>query len=259
VSGTAATGLVFDKLLPGELRTATIGLWNDSSESVSLSMRVSDVADGENGCVEPESNEGADSSCDVGEGELSEWLELAVTRTDGADDELLWTGPFTAMTTSTVLTDAMAAGDQWQLRIDVGMRPEAGNATMTDAVVFTMGWSAHGRQEQPPGEGPEEPGQGPVPPGPGEEVDDPDEAAGADDEILGDDESDDDVQVAGVAGSRPDAEVLGAQGIALPFTGATVEPWLLVYAVVLIGGGALLLARAQRQAAPVRARQDAPA
>ena len=68
VSETAAPGLVFDDLMPGDRRDATIGLWNDSAEPVSLSMRVSEIVDGENGCVEPESNEGGDTTCGVGEG-----------------------------------------------------------------------------------------------------------------------------------------------------------------------------------------------
>lgn len=255
VSGTVAPGLVFDDLMPGEQRSATIGLWNDSAEPVSLRMHVSDLVDGENGCVEPESNDGGDTSCAVGGGELSRWLELSVTRTDGSADQHLWSGPFTAMTTGTVLAETMPAGEQWDLRIDVLMRPEAGNVTMTDAVQFVMAWSSRGQEVGPPGGDPDRPGPGPEQEEP---VTMPGDEPVEDEVILGEEQTGGDVQVAGVAGSAADGEVLGAQRIALPLTGAAVEPWLLVYAGVLIGGGALLLARSQRQAAVVRARQGVP-
>ena len=219
VSGTAAPGLVFDNLMPGDERDETIGLWNDSAEPVSLSMRVSDIVDGENGCVEPESNEGGDTSCGVAEGELSDWLELTVTRTDGTNDDQLWTGAFTTMAAGVVLVDDMPAGDQWSVRIDVRMQPEAGNITMTDAVEFTMGWAAEGERATPQGN---------------------------------------DVQVAGVAGSRPDVEVRGAEGFQLPLVGTTVEPWLLVYAGVLLVGGGALIRRSQQHDASVARHRVAP-
>jgi hypothetical protein len=195
---------------------------------------VSDIVDGENGCVEPESNDGGDTSCGVNDGELSDSLQLTVTRTDGPDAGQLWSGPFSAMTVPTLLADVMPAGAQWSLRVDVLVRPETGNAAMTDAVEFTMGWSARAEQVEPPGGVPQEPGAGSIPGG----------------EILGEQELADDVQVAGVAGSRPGGEVLGAEGFALPLIGTTVEPWLLVYTGVLLGGGALLIVRAQRQPNP---------
>lgn len=209
VSGTAAPGLVFDNLMPGDRRDATIGLWNDSAESVSLRMRVSDIVDGENGCVEPESNEGGDTSCGVEDGELSGWLELTVTRTDGSNDDQLWGGPFTSMDAGVLLVEDMPAGEQWSLRIDALMRPEAGNVTMTDAVEFTFGWAAEGEPTAVQG--------------------------------------DDDVQVAGVAGTRPDLAPHEAGGFELPLVGATVEPWMLVYAGVLLVGGGALVAHSQRQ------------
>jgi hypothetical protein len=52
--------------------------------------------------------------------------------------------------------------------------------------------------------------------------------------------------VAGVEASRPGAGAGGLTGVSLPFTGATVQPWILWFAGVLIGGGGVLLAASRR-------------
>ena len=54
-------------------------------------------------------------------------------------------------------------------------------------------------------------------------------------------------EVLGVEGFAPGAGPGGGlTGVALPFTGATVQPWLLWFAGVLIGGGGVLLAVSRR-------------
>lgn len=208
VTGSTAPLLDFTGLEPGDDETGTLSLWNDSAGDVELGLAVVDLVDGERGCVEPESNEGNDTSCGSDQGELSRWLRLTVTRTDQGSDEQLWSGDFETLQTPVVLAGAMPADARWDLRIDVALRPEAGNDTMTDAVAFSLSWSARG--ESAPG---------------GEAV------------------------VAGVEASRPGAGP-PAEGVPLPFTGATVEPWLLWFAGVLVAGGCVLLAASRRQVRP---------
>jgi LPXTG-motif cell wall-anchored protein len=115
-----------------------------------------------------------------------------------ASDEVLWAGDFDALGESRVLADAMPAAAQWDVRIDVELRSDAGNDTMTDAVAFSMSWSARGEQVA------------------GEAV------------------------VAGVEAFRPGGGV-NVAGVELPFTGVTIQPWLIWFGGVLILGGALLL------------------
>jgi hypothetical protein len=198
VNGSSTPLLDFADLEPGDVASGTIGLFNDFGEPVELGMGVIDLVDGERGCPEPESNEGGDTTCSGDEGELSEWLRLSVTKVGDGHEELLWSGDFDALGESQVLTGAMPAAAQWDVRIDVELLPQAGNDTMTDAVAFSMSWSARG------------------------------------DRVAGE------AVVAGVEAFRPGGGATGA-GVELPFTGVTVEPWLIWFAAVLVSGGALLL------------------
>lgn len=240
VTGSTAPLLDFAGLEPGDHETGTLSLWNDSADDVELGLAVVDLVDGERGCVEPESNEGQDTSCGPEQGELSRWLRLTVTRTDQGSDKQLWSGDFDTLQDPVMLAGAMPADARWDLRIDVALRPEAGNDTMTDAVAFSMSWSARGVTNGdvvPPGA--DDPvGDDPV-------VDDP----VVDDPVVDTPIPDDEVVVAGVEASRPGAGPPVA-GVPLPFTGATVEPWLLWFAGVLVAGGCVLLAASRRQVRP---------
>lgn len=198
VNGSSSPLLDFADLEPGDVESGTIGLWNDSGEPVELGMSTIDLVDGERGCPEPESDEGGDTTCSADEGELSQWLRLSVTKVGTGGDEVLWAGDFDALAESQVLAGAMPAAAQWDVRIDVELRPEAGNDTMTDAVAFSIGWSARG------------------------------------DQVAGE------AVVAGVEAFRPGGGATVA-GVELPFTGVTVEPWLIWFGGVLVSGGALLL------------------
>lgn len=206
VTGSTAPLLDFTGLEPGDHETGRLSLWNDSADDVELGLVIVDLVDGERGCVEPESNEGHDASCGSDQGELSRWLRLTVTRTDQDSEEQLWSGDFDSLQDPVVLAGAMAADARWDLRIDVALRPEAGNDTMTDAVAFSMSWSARGVTH-------------------------------------------DEVVVAGVEASRPGAGP-SAAGVPLPFTGATVEPWLLWFAGALVAGGCVLLVASRREVRP---------
>ena len=205
VSGSDEPLLDFDDLMPGDEKSAELRVWNDADEAVDLGLAVVDLVDGERGCPEPEVNEGGDTSCGAGDGELSQWLELAVTRTDGASEQALWSGNLDTLSTGRRLAKEMPAGAKWDVRLDVRFPVEAGNDTMTDAVTFSLSWSSRGAQVA------------------GEAV------------------------VAGVEASRPGAGPGGGlAGVALPFTGATLQPWLLWFAGVLIGGGGVLLTVSRR-------------
>lgn len=231
--------LNFDNLMPGDSKSAEVGVKNDHSKLVALSLEAVEVRNFENGCPEPERNEGGDTTCDGVDGELPPWLNLTLTRTDTGDDVVLWSGDLSDLTAGKVLLAGdMPSGAVWTVRVSVTFDPAAGNVTMTDEVEFDLAWSALDNTGEPPPEttpneepGPEGPGLGPDNPQGGGEASPP--------EIAGESEILDEVQIAGVQAMRPDAVV---PGVTLPFTGVRVESWLVWFAGVLtLGGGGLMV------------------
>jgi LPXTG-motif cell wall-anchored protein len=92
------------------------------------------VVDDENGCIRPETN-GGDSTCESSGGELSAWLRVAVDRAGSR----LWEGSMSDLAADrVVIAEALPAGTEIPLTLEVTLPVEAGNDTMTDQVGFAL-------------------------------------------------------------------------------------------------------------------------
>jgi LPXTG-motif cell wall-anchored protein len=126
--------LELERLAPGYGGTAEVRVTNGSTHDADVVLRVTDVVDDENGCLRQELD-GGDTSCESAGGELSTWLQVAV---DHAGSRL-WEGAMSDLAADgVVIADALPAGTDLPLTLEITLPFEAGNDTMTDQVGFAL-------------------------------------------------------------------------------------------------------------------------
>jgi hypothetical protein len=125
--------LDFSRMAPGSTRTAEVTVTNPSTGLATVALGVRALNDDDAGCVQPEVRAG-DTSCGADGGELSRWLEVAVSR----DGDVLWSGPFADLQEARELPGSLRPGESQDFDITVGLPLEAGNDTMTDRVSFDL-------------------------------------------------------------------------------------------------------------------------
>lgn len=125
--------LAFEQLAPGHDRTASITVSNPSDGAAEVALQIELTTDDENGCLRQETFV-ATEQCEADGGELDAWLDVTVADADGT----LWTGPISDLAEAQQLPGSLAAGDDWDLDLTIGMPFEAGNDTMTDRIGFDL-------------------------------------------------------------------------------------------------------------------------
>ena len=129
----ADRGLAFERLAPGHSGSGVIRVSNPHESGGRVSLAATDLADEENGCERPEVRTSGEE-CDADGGELSEWLDVTVTR----DGTPLWSGGIRDLEEPQEFPGVLPAGETWNLDVTVSMPVEAGNDTMTDRVAFDL-------------------------------------------------------------------------------------------------------------------------
>lgn len=198
-------GVHVDGLSPGGSGSGELTVTNDSSYDARLDLEATDVVDDENGCLRQE-RQVPSEQCAADGGELGDELLLTITH----DGDALWSGALPELERGVTLTQHLAPGVSWQLRMEVALPFSSGNETMTDSTGFGLRFTASGQ-------------------GGTIQVDAPGVHAGT-------------------GGGAPAGSGSGlATPVSLPLTGASVPLWVLLLDVVTLLVGAVLLAARRRR------------
>jgi hypothetical protein len=198
------------KLAPGYATSGQLRLRNTASDPATLGLQITDLVDDENGCNRPEARE--DATCN-GPGELSAWLRATVTRQTENGDTTLWAGRFAELSDGVVFSAVLPAGAIWSLEFKLSLPREAGNEVQSDRIGFNLRWRAS-----------------------------QDVTGSTDPEVRGVEAF---VPVADGGGGPSD--VASNAGVALPSTGSSVGPALLLADFALLLGGGMLIHATRRR------------
>lgn len=132
--------LDFDRLAPGMTTSADLVVENASAATADLSLRATDVADDDNGCLPPEVRAG-DTTCGPGGGDLGRWMQFTVSSVDSGVAHRLWSGTIADLETGAVLEHGVTAGTAQSLRLDATLPHAAGNDTMSDRLGYDLRWT----------------------------------------------------------------------------------------------------------------------
>lgn len=252
---TPSGGQTVGPMEPGDTAVMTYEVRNSYTLPGQLKLTAQAVVDEEHGCLEPETNEGRDSTCDARSGELGDWLTISIRDSSNAS---IWTGRLTDLVSGVILDRTMPPSSHWRLDFVSHLPVEAPNTVMTDAVRYDLAWEiTAGRPTTvvpstpsptvTPTEGPtHQPTDLPTATPTDEPTVAPTEAtAGPTDEPA--DEPDRD-EVAGAEAERPSSgrgsAVLGGL---LPATGAPISPLVLALSTALVMLGAVMVLAGRRR------------
>ncbi len=141
---SSTEALHFTRLMPGDRESGRFTVTNSSRDEVVVSLTAEITGAAENGCLEPEANEGGDVTCGPEEGELDRWLTISVLE----DGTPLWSGSVEGLDELVTLPASVAPGDVWDLEIAVELPVEATNEIMGDQLWFDLYVSAVAGEQQ---------------------------------------------------------------------------------------------------------------
>jgi hypothetical protein len=123
-------------LAPGRSASGTMGVRSDFADSTDLTVELVDVADDDNGCTHAE--RAVDDTCGRAQGDLGADLVFTLAVSDSANGTYLrsWTGRAAQLERGVAVTQAVAAGAETWVRLDVDLPSAAGNETQTDTYGF---------------------------------------------------------------------------------------------------------------------------
>lgn len=130
--------IVGDQMAPGDQLLGQVVVRSDTTGE--LRVLAFDVRSEDNGCEEPEAEDG-DTSCGPGQGELDQALVLSVHR----DGVLWWRGSLDALQTDGLPTEVLDADEELVLDWTAELPRATGNLVQGDGVAFDLRFDLDGR------------------------------------------------------------------------------------------------------------------
>lgn len=128
----------FDDLAPGTTLDAPVVLSNERDAAVRVTVAIDVVADDDSGCTEPESQ--VDTTCAVGQGELSRHLDVALSGAQQPNATVRLDAAADGIGSPTTLDP----GETRELTFTLAMPRSTGNIVQTDGVRFAFVGTATG-------------------------------------------------------------------------------------------------------------------